>query len=66
MGYEHSKRFPGRVTCIELNRALLADPFTPFAEMTIDGTRARRMAAPIAAACLCAGSSLGGDGPARR
>jgi len=60
LGYVHSKQYLGRVACIEVSRGLLADPFTPFAEMTIDDASARRMAAPIAAACLSLDRSLGG------
>ena len=52
MGYVHSSRYPGRVLCMEINRELLADPFTPFEEMSISESKARRMAAPIAAAWL--------------
>jgi hypothetical protein len=52
MGYVFSRMYAGRVACIEISRALLADPFTPFEEMRIDDERARKMAAPIAAACL--------------
>ena len=55
MGYVHSARYPGQVLCMEISRELLADPFTPFAEMSISKRKARRMAAPIAAAILSAG-----------
>ena len=50
LGHVHSTAYPGRVLCLEISRALLADPFTPFAEMRIGPERVRRMAAPIAAA----------------
>jgi hypothetical protein len=53
MGYIHSSKYPGQVLCMEINRELLADPFTPFAEMSISERKARRMAVPIAAAILC-------------
>ncbi len=56
MGYAHSARYPGRVLCIEISRGLLADPFTPFVEMSISDRQARRMAAPIAAALLAQGT----------
>ena len=56
MGYLHSARYPGRVLCMEISRALLADPFQPFVEMSISERKARRMAAPIAAALVSAGS----------
>ncbi len=57
MGYVHSAAYPGRVLCVEINRELLADPFTPFAEMSISETKARRMAAPLAAALLARGAA---------
>ena len=52
MGERFSRRFPGQVLCVELNRGLLARPFVPFAEMTIGPTRTARLAAPLAAASL--------------
>jgi hypothetical protein len=52
MGYVFSRAYAGRVACIEISRALLADPFTPFEEMRIDDAKARRMAAPIATAVI--------------
>ena len=52
MGYVHSAAYPGRVLCMEISRELLAEPFTPFVEMSISERKARRMAAPIAAALL--------------
>ena len=52
MGYRFSALHPGRVLCVELNRALLAAPFSPFEEMTIGRAEVARMAAPIAAAYL--------------
>ena len=51
-GHEYSVRYPGRALCMELNRAVLADPFTPFAEMKIGADRLRRMSEPIVEACL--------------
>jgi hypothetical protein len=56
MAYARSMRYPGRVLCMEINRELLADPFTPFAEMSISNRQARRMAAPVAAALLASRS----------
>lgn len=56
MGYRYSAAYPGQVLCLEINRALLADPFTPFAEMTIGTEKVARMSAPIAAAYLAAGA----------
>jgi hypothetical protein len=49
-GWRHARRHLDRTLCIELNRACLADPFTPFAEMTISRAKVDRMVAPIAAA----------------
>ena len=51
MGWVHSARYPQRVLCMELNRALLADPFSPFEEMRIDPGKVRRLSGPIAEAC---------------
>ena len=56
-GYVRSASYRGRVLCLELNRARLAHSFTPFREMSISDRKARRMAAPLAAALL---SALGG------
>ena len=58
MGYRFSERHPGRVLCAEINRALLATPFSPFEEMTIGRAEVARMAAPIAAAYLTPGAKL--------
>ena len=55
MGHVHSARYPGQVLCMEISRELLADPFTPFAEMSISESKAGFMAAPIAAALLGSG-----------
>ncbi|MCP3981583.1 MAG: N-formylglutamate amidohydrolase [bacterium] len=52
MGYRHSIEYPERVVCMEINRALLADPFIPFVEMRIAAEKAARMAEPAAAALL--------------
>ena len=52
LAYVHSHRYTERVLCMEINRELLADPYTPFAEIAISGRKARLMAAPIAAALL--------------
>ena len=52
MGYEFSARFAGRVMCVEINRALLADPFSPFEEMRISPQKVERMSAPIVRALL--------------
>jgi hypothetical protein len=52
MGHRYSARFPGRALCLELNRALLADPFSPFEEMRIGEKKVQAMSEPIAAASL--------------
>lgn len=49
-GYAHARRHPEQVLCVELNRGLLADPFTPFEESVIGAQKVARMAPPIAAA----------------
>lgn len=50
MAWEHVQRMPGRVLCLEVRRDLVADPFTPFAEMRISPDKVDRLAAPIAQA----------------
>lgn len=50
LGHRYGARYPGRVLCVELNRSLLADPFTPFEPMTIGVPNVERMAAPLEAA----------------
>jgi len=55
MGHVHSVAHPDRVLCMEINRDLLADPFTPFEEMRIGPRKVARVAAPIAAAFQDAG-----------
>lgn len=52
MGHQYSARYPGQVLCLEVRRDLLADPFTPFAEMQISPSKVERIAAPLAAALL--------------
>jgi hypothetical protein len=52
MGHHYSERFVGRVLCIEINRALLADPFSPFEEMHIGQAKVERMSAPIVEALI--------------
>jgi hypothetical protein len=57
MGHVHSVAYPGQVLCLEINRDLLADPFTPFQEMRIGPSKVARMAAPIAAALDAGGQT---------
>lgn len=47
MGYQYAARYPGRVTCIEINRELLADPFIPFQDSPIGAARVERMVGPL-------------------
>lgn len=49
MGFVYSERFAGQVTCVELNRGLLADPFDPFVEMKIGRAAVESLAEPLAA-----------------
>jgi hypothetical protein len=51
-GYHYSNRFTGRVLCIEISRAMLADPFSPFEEMHIGRAKVERMSGPIVEALL--------------
>ncbi len=44
MAYEFSVEFAGKVICVELGRATLAEEFTPFDEMVISEAKVRRMA----------------------
>ena len=52
MGYRHSAEYPGQVLCVEISRALLAEPFDPFAEMRIGEEKVARICAPIVEALL--------------
>ncbi len=47
MGYRYADRYPGRVTCIELSRELLADPFIPLADSPIGAAKVERMVGPL-------------------
>lgn len=50
LAYDHVMAHPGRALCLEVRRDLLADPFEPFAQMTIGAEKVARLAGPIAAA----------------
>lgn len=52
--YEHSRRHPGRVLCLEVRRDLLGDPWLPFAASTIGAAKVERIAAPLARALAAA------------
>jgi N-formylglutamate amidohydrolase len=47
MGYQYADRYPGHVTCIEINRELLADPFIAFADSPIGAAKVERMVGPL-------------------
>lgn len=47
MGYQYADRYPGQVTCIELDRGLLADPFVPFDDSPIGAAKVERMVGPL-------------------
>jgi hypothetical protein len=49
-GYRHAARHPGRVLCVEINRALLADPFVPFVPLEVGRENVERIAVPLACA----------------
>jgi hypothetical protein len=38
---------PGRALCVEVRRDLLADPFVPFAQMTIGAAKVDRLVGPF-------------------
>jgi hypothetical protein len=50
LAWDHAIARPGRVLCLEVRRDLLADPFLPFVEKTMDPALVDRLAAPLATA----------------
>ncbi|MBA2543733.1 MAG: N-formylglutamate amidohydrolase [Deltaproteobacteria bacterium] len=50
MAWDHVMAHPGRSLCLEVRRDLLADPFEPFAQMTISAAKVERIATPLATA----------------
>ena len=48
MGYHYARSYPAQVLCVEINRALIADPFVPFGESPISAAKVERMSRPIA------------------
>lgn len=48
LAWGHVVARPGRAMCVEVRRDLLADPFTPFAQMNIGVANVERLAAPFA------------------
>lgn len=47
LAWDHVKALPGRALCVEVRRDLLADPFTPFAQMTIGTAKVNRLVEPF-------------------
>ena len=43
LAWDHVMARPGRAVCIEVRRDLLADPFEPFAQMTIGPAKVARL-----------------------
>lgn len=50
LAWHHATAWPGRTLCLEVRRDLVADPFTPFAQMHIGADKVAHLAGPIAAA----------------
>ncbi len=50
LAWDHVVTRPGRALCVEVRRDLLADPFTPFAQMTIGAAKVEKLAGPFASA----------------
>ncbi len=50
LAYDHVIARPGRALCVEVRRDLLADPFAPFAQMTIGSAKIERLVGPFASA----------------
>jgi hypothetical protein len=48
LAYDHVIARPGRALCVEVRRDLLAEPFTPFAQMQIGAANVARLAGPFA------------------
>ncbi len=47
LAYDHVLAHPGRALCVEVRRDLLADPFDPFAQMTIGAAKVERLVGPF-------------------
>ena len=50
LAFGHVTKWPGRVLCVEVRRDLLAEPWAPFAQMTISPVKVADHAGPLAAA----------------
>lgn len=48
MGLHYAQQYPDKVLCVELNRGLVADPFTPFGVSPISADKVAKMTTPIA------------------
>lgn len=48
MGMAYAQAYPYQVLCVELNRGLIGDPFTPFAETRISEEKVAALLAPLA------------------
>lgn len=48
LAWDHVSARPGRALCVEVRRDLLADPFTPFEQMTIGTAKVARLVGPFA------------------
>jgi hypothetical protein len=44
----YAQAFPLQVLCVELNRGLVAAPFTPFGESPISAQKVEQLVAPLA------------------
>jgi hypothetical protein len=50
VAWDHVIARPGRALCVEVRRDLLADPFEPFAQMTIGAAKVARLTGPFVSA----------------
>ena len=50
LAWHHVMARPGRAVCVEVRRDLLADPFVPFAQMTIGPAKVARLASAFTSA----------------
>lgn len=48
MGMQWAQQYPSQILCVELNRGLVADPFTPFGVSPISEAKVATMVAPLA------------------
>ena len=47
LAWDHVMAMPGRALCVEVRRDLLAEPFEPFAQMTIGAAKVDRLVEPF-------------------